>query len=113
MAKNKTRTDEAQPQFKVEYREIQPFGTLKNLPIALEDNARAQSVAIAMVAAAADMLTASTVTLLMSTKSSSDCDCSSQRVNDALPMQSTAHMTVRLRNRRWTRGRSLSSSVIG
>ena len=37
---------EAQPQYNVEYREIQPFGTLKNLPIALEDNARAQSVAI-------------------------------------------------------------------
>ena len=39
-------TTEAQPQYKVEYREIQPFGTLKQLPIALEDNARAQSVAI-------------------------------------------------------------------
>lgn len=38
--------DEAQPQFKVEYREIQPFGTLKKLPIALEDNARKQSVDI-------------------------------------------------------------------
>ena len=37
---------EAQPQYKVEYREIQPFGTLKRLPIALEDNARAQSVSI-------------------------------------------------------------------
>ena len=37
---------EAQPQYKVEYREIQPYGTLKRLPIALEDNARAQSVAI-------------------------------------------------------------------
>jgi starvation-inducible DNA-binding protein len=36
---------EAQPQYKVEYREIQPYGTLKSLPIALEDNARAQSVA--------------------------------------------------------------------
>jgi starvation-inducible DNA-binding protein len=36
---------EAQPQYKVEYREIQPYGTLKKLPIALEDNARAQSVA--------------------------------------------------------------------
>ena len=41
----KTRKDMAQPQYKVEYREIQPFGTLKQLPIALEDNARAQSVA--------------------------------------------------------------------
>jgi starvation-inducible DNA-binding protein len=38
-------TDTAQPQYKVDYREIQAFGTLKNLPIALEDNARAQSVA--------------------------------------------------------------------
>ena len=38
--------DEAQPQFKIEYREIQPFGTLKKLPIGLEDNARQQSVAI-------------------------------------------------------------------
>ncbi len=38
--------DAAQPQFKVEYREIQPYGTLKNLPIALADNARAQSVEI-------------------------------------------------------------------
>ena len=48
MAKTKIKTPagEAQPQYKVEYREIQPFGTLKQLPIALEDNARAQSVAI-------------------------------------------------------------------
>jgi starvation-inducible DNA-binding protein len=38
--------DTAQPQFKVDYREIQPFGTLKRLPIALEENARAQSVAV-------------------------------------------------------------------
>ncbi|MGI4880113.1 MAG: Dps family protein [Janthinobacterium lividum] len=38
-------SDIAQPQFKVDYREIQPFGTLKRLPIALEDNARTQSVA--------------------------------------------------------------------
>ena len=38
--------DEAQPRYQVEYREIQAFGTLKNLPIGLEDNARAQSVAI-------------------------------------------------------------------
>lgn len=38
-------TEEAQPQYKVEYREIQPYGTLKNLPLALEDNARTQSVA--------------------------------------------------------------------
>ncbi len=38
--------DTAQPRYKVDYREIQPFGTLKQLPIALEDNARKQSVAI-------------------------------------------------------------------
>ena len=37
--------DAAQPNYKVEYREIQRFGTLKQLPIALEDNARTQSVA--------------------------------------------------------------------
>ena len=36
----------AQPQYEVEYREIQPYGTLKKLPLALEDNARAQSVSI-------------------------------------------------------------------
>ena len=36
---------EAQPQYKVEYREIQEYGTLKKLPIGLEDNARTQSVA--------------------------------------------------------------------
>lgn len=41
-----TRNDSAQPQYKVDYREIQAFGTLKNLPIGLEDNARSQSVAI-------------------------------------------------------------------
>ena len=38
-------TDSAQPQYKVDYREIQAYGTLKDLPIALEGNARAQSVA--------------------------------------------------------------------
>lgn len=38
--------DEAQPQYRVDYREIQAFGTLKELPIALEDNARSQSVAL-------------------------------------------------------------------
>lgn len=36
--------DVAQPQFRVDYREIQPFGTLRKLPIGLEDNARGQSV---------------------------------------------------------------------
>ena len=46
MAKKPTAiaTSEAQPQYKVKYREIQPYGTLKNLPLALEDNARKQSV---------------------------------------------------------------------
>jgi starvation-inducible DNA-binding protein len=46
MAKKPTpsATSEAQPQYKVEYREIQPYGTLKSLPLALEDNARKQSV---------------------------------------------------------------------
>ncbi len=38
------KSSEAQPQYQVEYREIQPYGTLKKLPIALEDNARKQSV---------------------------------------------------------------------
>ena len=36
----------AQPQYNVAYREIQPYGTLRKLPIALEDNARAQSVEV-------------------------------------------------------------------
>jgi len=40
----KTAKDAAQPQYKVEYREIQPYGTLKQLPITLNDNARAESV---------------------------------------------------------------------
>lgn len=44
MAKKPTHV--AQPQYKVEYREIQPFGTLRQLPIALEDNARKASVDI-------------------------------------------------------------------
>lgn len=38
--------DQAQPQFDITYREIQSFGTLKTLPIALADNARKQSVTI-------------------------------------------------------------------
>jgi starvation-inducible DNA-binding protein len=45
MAKKPIST-EAQPQYKVEYREIQRYGTLKKLPIGLEDNARKQSVEI-------------------------------------------------------------------
>ncbi len=46
MAKKPTApaTREAQPQYKVEYREIQPYGTLKELPIGLDGNARTQSV---------------------------------------------------------------------
>lgn len=44
MAKKPAASTEAQPQYKVQYREIQPYGTLKKLPIALEDNARQQSV---------------------------------------------------------------------
>ena len=36
--------DVAQPDYKIKANEIQPFGTLKELPIALEDNARAKSV---------------------------------------------------------------------
>ena len=42
MAKKPTplAASEAQPQYKIEYREIQPYGTLKSLPLALEDNAR-------------------------------------------------------------------------
>ena len=43
--KNQPKSAEAQPQYKVEYREIQPYGTLKDLPLALEGNARTQSVA--------------------------------------------------------------------
>ena len=46
MARKPAAATEAQPQYKVEYREIQPFGTLRRLPIALEDNARKQSVEI-------------------------------------------------------------------
>ncbi len=49
--------DLAQPRFKVEYREIQAFGTLKRLPLGLEDNARTQSVA------ALNQLLADTMTL--------------------------------------------------
>ncbi len=38
-------TDQAQPRYRIDYREIQPFGTLKDLPLGLEDNARSASVA--------------------------------------------------------------------
>ena len=42
---SKTKSDVAQPDYEVKPNEIQPFGTLKNLPLGLEDNARASSVA--------------------------------------------------------------------
>ena len=48
MAKNankKKAVDVAQPDYKIAPSEIQPYGTLKDLPLALENNARAQSVA--------------------------------------------------------------------
>lgn len=45
MARKPSRKD-AQPQYEIEYREIQSYGTLKKLPLALEDNARKQSVDI-------------------------------------------------------------------
>nr|WP_310522456.1 DNA starvation/stationary phase protection protein [Polymorphobacter sp.] len=45
MPKKPAANDEAQPNFRVDYREIQAFGTLKDLPIGLAGNARSQSVA--------------------------------------------------------------------
>lgn len=45
-SKSPSRSDKAQPHYDVQYREIQAYGTLKRLPIALEGNARSQSVAI-------------------------------------------------------------------
>lgn len=46
MAKTKQKKlDVAQPDYKVSANEIQPFGTLKDLPLGLEANARAASVA--------------------------------------------------------------------
>jgi starvation-inducible DNA-binding protein len=44
MAKTESK-DVAQPDYDVPANEIQPFGTLKELPLGLEDNARAASVA--------------------------------------------------------------------
>jgi starvation-inducible DNA-binding protein len=38
--------DVAQPQYKIQPNEIQPFGTLKELPISLAENARAKSVGV-------------------------------------------------------------------
>lgn len=40
------KTDKAQPKYEVAYKEIQAFGTLKELPLGLSDNARTQSVEI-------------------------------------------------------------------
>jgi starvation-inducible DNA-binding protein len=64
MAKNamkavakKKNLDVAQPNYKVSPNEIQPFGTLKDLPLALENNARQQSVV------ALNQLLADTITL--------------------------------------------------
>ena len=47
MAKNpaKKKVDVAQPDYEVSANEIQAYGTLKDLPLALENNARSQSVA--------------------------------------------------------------------
>ncbi len=44
MATHAKAVDAAQPQYKVDYKEIQPFGTLKKLPLTLNDNARSSSV---------------------------------------------------------------------
>ena len=38
--------DVAQPEYKIAPNEIQPFGTLKQLPLALAENARAKSVGV-------------------------------------------------------------------
>jgi len=46
MASNKGKVDVAQPDYDVPANEIQAFGTLKDLPLGLEDNARAASVAV-------------------------------------------------------------------
>jgi len=45
MAKNKAKVDVAQPDYDVPANEIQPYGTLKDLPLGLKENARAASVA--------------------------------------------------------------------
>ncbi len=42
---SKSKADLAQPQYEVTPNEIQAYGTLKDLPLALDDNARAASVA--------------------------------------------------------------------
>ena len=73
----------------------------------------ATSTAAAMVTAVASTLKVTTETPWTSTKVSIDCECSSQRTNTALPMQSVAHIRVRSLNSRWIRGRSESSWSIG
>ena len=45
MPNQKAKVDVAQPDYDVPANEIQKFGTLKDLPLGLEDNARAASVA--------------------------------------------------------------------
>ena len=45
MATTKTKPDVAQPDYDVPANEIQKFGTLKDLPLGLDNNARAASVA--------------------------------------------------------------------
>lgn len=45
MASSKGKVDVAQPDYDIPANEIQAFGTLKDLPLGLEDNARAASVA--------------------------------------------------------------------
>ena len=49
--------DMAQPQYNVEYKEIQQFGTLKKMPLTLNDNARSSSVT------ALNQLLADTITI--------------------------------------------------
>ncbi len=44
MATHAKAVDIAQPQYNVDYKEIQPFETLKKLPLTLNDNARSSSV---------------------------------------------------------------------
>src|SRR5579875_2158377 len=58
MAKNpaKKKVDVAQPDYKVSPNEIQAYGTLKELPLALENNARQQSV-VALNQILADTIT--------------------------------------------------------
>lgn len=57
MASSKAKVDVAQPDYDVPANEIQAYGTLKDLPLGLEDNARAASVA------ALNQVLADTITL--------------------------------------------------